>query len=125
VMVQNHARQRAHSTFYNIPLSLEIWPRPVIEMNPDDARERGIAEDDLVEVFNGRGSVTVHARLNLDYPRAMCSIAEGWKQSQFVAGNLQELTNPDRNPRQERMWGHTNIPHYDTRVQVRRAEEPR
>jgi len=121
--VQNHVRQRAHSTFYNVEWSLEIWPRPVLEINPADAKERCIDDGELVEVFNDRGSVTVHALLNSDYPPSMCSIAEGWKASQFVAGNLQELTNPSRNARQEKRWGHSNIAYFDTRVDVRPVGE--
>ena len=36
--------------------SMDRWPYPFIEMNPDDMAELGVAEGDLVEVYNENGS---------------------------------------------------------------------
>lgn len=39
-------------------------PQSFLEIHPDDARERNISENDLVEIFNERGHVRVKARLS-------------------------------------------------------------
>jgi len=53
----------------------------------------------------------------------LCNVSEGWKQQQYVAGNVQELTNDAVNPAQRLLWQHANLPFFDTRVEVRRASE--
>ena len=119
VLVQAHARQRAHSTFFNTRWTLEIWPEPVLELNPADAGARGLTDGDLAEAFNTRGNVVARVTVSADYPPGMANLSEGWKQGQYVAGNVQALTNGDINPAQRHLWGHANIPFYDTRVEVR------
>lgn len=123
VLVQAHARQRAHSTFYNTRWTLEIWPEPTLELNPGDAQARGLSDGDLAEAFNDRGHVVARVRPNPDYPPGLANLAEGWKQQQYMAGNVQELTNGTINASQTHLWGHANIPFFDTRVQVRRWAE--
>ena len=122
VLIQTHARQRAHSSFYNSPWLLEIWPEPLVEMNPDDGAARSLVTGDLVEVFNERGTVTLKALLTPDYPPGLCNLTEGWKQSQYHAGHMQTLTNGAINPVHELLWGHANMPMDDSRVQIRKVE---
>ena len=124
MLVQAHARQRAHSTFFNTSWTLEIWPEPLLELNPEDAKARGLSTGDLAEAFNARGHVVARVVVSADYPAGMANLAEGWKQQQYVAGNVQEVTNGDINPAQQQLWGHANIPFYDTRVEVRSWSEP-
>jgi len=62
---------------------------------------------------------------NPDFPPGMCNVSEGWKQHQYVSGNVQELTNAEINPAHTLLWGHANIPFFDTRVEVKRAGETR
>ena len=119
VLVQAHARQRAHSTFFNTGWTLEIWPEPILEMNPDDAAARGLQTGDLGEAYNKRGRVAARVVCNPDFPPGMCNVSEGWKQHQYVAGNVQELTNNEVNAAHNLLWGHANIPFFDTRVEVR------
>ncbi|ATE66313.1 molybdopterin-containing oxidoreductase family protein [Rhizorhabdus dicambivorans] len=119
VLIQSHVRQRAHSTFFNTKWTLEIWPEPILELNPDDARDRRLLTGELAEAFNDRGRVVARVVCNPDFPPGMCNISEGWKQNQYVAGNVQELTNSEINDAQTAVWGHANIPFFDTRVDVR------
>ena len=135
VYTQAHARQRAHSTYFNSAWTLEIWPEPILEMNPGDAEARGIATGDYVEAFNDRGRAVARAVLNPDYGPGHCNITEGWKQQQFKAGHFQELTNPANNPAFSVLFdyygmyfpsfaqfGMSTIGFYDTRVEVRKVE---
>ena len=119
VLVQAHARQRAHSTFFNTRWTLELWPEPVLEISRADAGARGLTDGDLAEAFNARGNVVARVAVSADYPPGMANLSEGWKQNQYLAGNVQTLTNGDINPAQQHLWGHANIPFYDTRVEVR------
>ncbi len=120
VLIQTHARQRAHSSFSNSPWLLEIWPEPVVEMNPEDGAARGVKTGDWVEVFNERGSVTLKALLSSDYPPGLCNISQGWKAGQYRAGHMQTLTNGAVNPAQCLLWGQANMPLDDTRVEIRK-----
>jgi molybdopterin-containing oxidoreductase family molybdopterin binding subunit len=123
VLIQTHARQRAHSSFSNSPWLLEIWPEPEVEMNPEDGAARGLQTGDWVEVFNERGSVTLKALLTPDYPPGLCNIPQGWKAGQYRAGHMQTLTNGAVNPAQDFLWGQANMPLDDTRVQIRKAAQ--
>ena len=46
-------------------------------MNADDARSRGIAEGDLVRVFNARGAFLSAVRLSTDILPGVAAIATG------------------------------------------------
>lgn len=49
---------RVHSTYSNNPFMLELQSNtPKVFMNPDDAKAKGVAQGDVVEVFNSRGKV--------------------------------------------------------------------
>ncbi|HUE16437.1 MAG TPA: molybdopterin-dependent oxidoreductase [Planctomycetaceae bacterium] len=51
-------------------------PVPV-EMHPDDARERGIADGDAVRIFNDSGEVRCTAKLNADLRPGLASLPKG------------------------------------------------
>ncbi|MET0146959.1 MAG: molybdopterin-dependent oxidoreductase [Ilumatobacteraceae bacterium] len=118
VLIQSHVRQRAHSTFFNTPWTLQVWPEPTIELNPDDAARRGLSTGDVARAFNDRGRVVAKVVTNPDYPPGMCNVSEGWKQHQYLDGNVQELTAARINPVHELLWTHANLPFFDTRVEV-------
>ncbi|WP_018615534.1 nitrate reductase [Segetibacter koreensis] len=49
-----------------------------LEIHPDDAEERNIDENDIVEVFNGRGNVRVKAKLTTDIKRGVVFMPMHW-----------------------------------------------
>jgi ferredoxin-nitrate reductase len=49
-----------------------------LEIHPDDADERGIQENVLVEVFNARGNVRVKAKLSADIKKGVCFLPMHW-----------------------------------------------
>ena len=51
----NHVWQSAYLDQQN-EFVMDRWPYPFIEMNPDDMAELGVAEGDLVEVYNEDGA---------------------------------------------------------------------
>ena len=53
-----------NSTFANLPghQKMETRFEGRLEMHPDDASARGIADGDIIQVFNDRGSLAMEAR---------------------------------------------------------------
>ena len=51
----NEAWQSMYHDYYN-PNMRERWPMAPVEINPEDARELGIASGDIVELYNDYGS---------------------------------------------------------------------
>lgn len=49
-----------------------------LEIHPDDAAERNIEENTLVEVFNARGNVRVKAKLSDDIKKGVCFLPMHW-----------------------------------------------
>jgi ferredoxin-nitrate reductase len=49
-----------------------------LEIHPADAAKRHIKEEDLVEVFNGRGNVRVKAKLTTDIKKGVCFLPMHW-----------------------------------------------
>jgi anaerobic selenocysteine-containing dehydrogenase len=63
----------------------ELRARPaVLQMNPDDARARGLANDDPVRVFNALGEVQCPVALNPEMRPGMVSMPKGlWRKSTY------------------------------------------
>ena len=53
-----------NSSFSNLPVTQQMEDLGLLEMNPEDAGARGIADGDPVRVFNRRGEIRLHARVN-------------------------------------------------------------
>jgi ferredoxin-nitrate reductase len=49
-----------------------------LEIHPDDAAKRSIRENDLVEIFNGRGNVRVKAKFTTDIKRGVVFLPMHW-----------------------------------------------
>jgi molybdopterin-containing oxidoreductase family molybdopterin binding subunit len=111
---QKHALWRVHTQWFNVPWIRELDPYPHVDMTPGDASARSIAEGDVVDVYNDRGSVTLKAHLTEALPDGAVNIDKGWQRNQFVAGGYQELTSSYVNPIT------TNCSYYDARVEVKK-----
>ncbi|WP_318367817.1 selenate/tellurate reductase subunit YnfE [Enterobacter sp.] len=66
-----HYKARTHSTYDNIDV-LKAACRQEVWLNPIDAQKRGIANGDIVRVFNGRGEVRIAAKVT---PRIMPGVS--------------------------------------------------
>src|SRR5262249_13715165 len=58
------ARNFLNPSFVNVPSLRDSEREPLLEMHPDDAAPRGIADGALVEVFNDRGRYHCRARVD-------------------------------------------------------------
>ncbi|BCN37225.1 molybdopterin containing oxidoreductase [Alicycliphilus denitrificans] len=92
-MISPPARNFLNSTFVSLQSLRDIEGRPLLELHPDDAAARGIADGALVRVFNNRGSYECHATLN---GRARPGVVNGlgiwWRKLGHGGTNVNEIT---------------------------------
>ncbi|MTI16237.1 trimethylamine-N-oxide reductase TorA [Rhodobacteraceae bacterium RKSG542] len=75
-----HPDQRLHSQMCESDEYRETYAvqgREPIYMSPEDAAARGIADGDVVRVFNDRGQLLAGARVSDNYPQGVVRIHEG------------------------------------------------
>lgn len=92
-MISPPARHFLNTTFANLPFALAVDREPRLEIHPDDAAARGIAEGQKVRVFNDRGSVTLAARVTDDArPGVVVAQSIWWKKLSPDGKNANEVT---------------------------------
>ncbi|HEX7662347.1 MAG TPA: DMSO/selenate family reductase complex A subunit [Pseudonocardiaceae bacterium] len=74
--IAHHFKGRTHSTYANLPWNQEAHPQ-VVWINTLDAKARGIANDDKVDVFNDRGRVRTTARVTERIAPGVVSVPQG------------------------------------------------
>ena len=92
-MISPPARNFLNSSFVNVKSLRTIEGRPLLEMHPDDAAARGIADGSTVRVFNDRGSYECHAEVST---RARPGVVNGlgiwWRKLGLNGTNVNEVT---------------------------------
>jgi anaerobic selenocysteine-containing dehydrogenase len=92
-MISPPARNFLNSTFVNVKSLRDIEGEPILEMHATDARSRGIADGDVVRVFNARGAYHCKARIS---PRARSGVVNGlgvwWRKLGLRGTNVNEVT---------------------------------
>jgi anaerobic selenocysteine-containing dehydrogenase len=126
-LLSPHSKWRIHSTYSNNPWLEEIHGgRPQVLINPADARARGIADDDEIEVFNARGRLRAWAHVHESAGPGTATLPEGWWSRYFLEGKgVNELTSSAINPIHEvwyvpNMWA-PSTGWKDCRCEVRRV----
>ncbi|PSW26960.1 trimethylamine-N-oxide reductase TorA [Photobacterium swingsii] len=75
-----HPDQRLHSQMCESEKYRETYTvqgREPVYINPEDAKDRGISDGDIVRVYNDRGQLLAGARISDNYPRGVIRIHEG------------------------------------------------
>ncbi|KQR63318.1 molybdopterin-dependent oxidoreductase [Acidovorax sp. Leaf160] len=92
-MISPPARNFLNSTFVNVKSLRNIETQPVLEIHPEDAAPRGIADGAVVRVFNDRGSYECHAAVS---QRARPGVVNGlgiwWRKFGVNGTNVNEVT---------------------------------
>jgi len=87
------ARNFLNSTFVNVASLQKQEGRPLVEIHPQDAAARGIADGSVVRVFNDRGNYVCHAVLT---DRARPGVVNGlgiwWRKLGLAGTNVNQLT---------------------------------
>ena len=117
IYLQEHARFRTHTQWFEVPMLREIDPEPLGKVNSLDAEARGVKNGDYIKVFNDRGFAVVRCVIDESIAPGIVSIPKGWQKNQFKAGCYQEMTNPKMDNYAD------SISPYDTRVDFVKWEE--
>ncbi|WKB51950.1 molybdopterin-containing oxidoreductase family protein [Eleftheria terrae] len=116
-MISPPARNFLNSSFVNVKSLRDIEGEPLLEIHPDDAAARGIADGQRVCVFNDRGEHRCAARVSL---RARPGVVNGlgiwWRKFGVDGTNVNQLTH-------QRLTDLGRAPcFYDVLVEVRPEE---
>lgn len=87
-LLSPNTKNRIHSQFGNLGIIRQFALHPHLEMNASDATERGIADGDLVKVFNTRGEMKVAAKLSFSIRKGCASYYNGLWLSEGGTPNL-------------------------------------
>ena len=128
VFLSTHTRFRTHSQYVNLPWLKEInnGGQGFLEINPVDAKARGIADGDPVRVFNDRGEMKVYARLTEAIkPGVINCYQGGWDTinvKHYLSGHPNNLTHQIANPAQSVIPNFpSNAAYFDCLAQVERT----
>ncbi len=91
ILIPEHSRGRFHTGGFDGVWLNEIEPEPIVRMNIDDAKARGIEEGDYVEVYNDRGRGVAKARLCAGKRPGMMTYPKGFQGRQYKSGDLASL----------------------------------
>lgn len=121
-LIGYHTKRRCHSLHDRNDWLEELDP-PALWLHPADADARGIADGDLVEIYNDRGMVRVPAKVTKRIMQGVSALSQGgWytpdKQGVDTRGSINVLTSAAQpTPLAKGNPQHTNL------VQVRRAAQ--
>ncbi|NMB35223.1 MAG: molybdopterin-dependent oxidoreductase [Firmicutes bacterium] len=75
-----------HSQHRNIPSLRERDPEPLVYLNPEDARKKGIAEGDMVKITSPHGSIEQRCKIADKLTPGYVAISWGWGDIMPEAG---------------------------------------
>jgi anaerobic selenocysteine-containing dehydrogenase len=115
-MISPPARNFLNSSFVNVQSLRATEGEPHLDIHPDDASARAIADGDMARIFNDRGSFVARARVT---PKARRGLVVGlsvwWKKLASDGKNANEVTS-------QRLTDMGRAPtFYDTLVEVEKA----
>jgi complex iron-sulfur molybdoenzyme family reductase subunit alpha len=107
-----HERWSIHSTWRDNRYMLRLQRGlPIAYLNPDEAKQRGIQDNDWVRIFNGQGEAIVKAKIRPGEKRGRITMYHGWEKFLgFQQGGWQSLTYIKIKPTQLiGKYGHLNF----------------
>lgn len=73
-----HDKYSIHSQFQNVDWMADYNPEPFVYINPRTAQAKGIADLDMVRVFNKTGEMSLRAKLTNNVPADTLLMYENW-----------------------------------------------
>jgi anaerobic selenocysteine-containing dehydrogenase len=84
-----------HTKLFNLPTAGRHYPDPVVKMNTTDAENRGIKQDDLVEVESRRGKIRIKVKVTEEVKPGLATIDFGWGNPTDNKASINSLTLDD------------------------------
>ena len=110
------ARNFLNSSFANLPFALKEAGEPYLDIHPADAAPRGIADGDMVRIYNQRGAFAAKARVSERVRQGVAAaLSVWWKKLSPDGRNANEVTSQAIAD----MGGATT--YYDCLVEIERA----
>lgn len=121
VLITSHTRFRTHTQWDNLAWLLEINPHQFVEINPEDAKAKGIKDGDTVKIYNDRGYIITTARVTPGMRPGVLNVYQGhWKS--FPTGTVNNLTSQAINPAQSVVYlFQSNTPYFDVLVNIEKV----
>lgn len=92
-MISPPARNFLNSTFVNVVSLRDTEGEPWVDLHPEDAATRGIADGTYVRVFNDRGTLRLRARItDRARPGVAVALSIWWRKFASDGKNANELT---------------------------------
>ena len=85
-----------NSSYANLPRHLAAEGEPRLEISEEDAAARTIADGDVVQLRNDRGTVTARARVGDTVPQGVVALPSGWWASLSPGGTSANALTPQR-----------------------------
>lgn len=99
MLTGGHPRESIHSTWRDDRLMLQLTRGdPFILVCPHDANSKGVADGDLLRVFNDAGEFHVKAKLSPSLQPGQLLIYHAWEDYQFKKGSMRNVTPSPINP---------------------------
>ncbi|MBR2836385.1 MAG: molybdopterin-dependent oxidoreductase [Coriobacteriales bacterium] len=95
ILISERCKFKTHTQWNESNMILEIDPEPYIKMNPDDAAALGIAEGDIIRVWNDRSYVVIKAVINAGVRPGLMVIDHGWERDSYIEGHYSDLSGHD------------------------------
>ncbi len=100
-----------HSRLHKVPWNRSLRPDPMADLNPEDAKELGIAQEDWIELSSPKGTIRMKANVSGKVDRGMVYFYHGYSEAD--ANTLTDNENLDP---------YSGFPGYrSTRVSMRRV----
>ena len=113
LLTPKHHTRFLNSSYSHLPKHGRLEGQPFVELDDDDASERGIADGDTVRVWNDRGELTLTARITKRLRPGVVAVPFGWWSHQHGGeGTANSLTSDTLTD-----WG-GGVAYADTLVQV-------
>ena len=112
ICLSTHTKWRYHTCFQNSRWLRELNPEPELEINPKDARDRGLQDGEVALIYNDRGRCKAKAKVTEGMRPGVVNIEQGWWMENFIEGSHQSLTHDVINRSQEKV-GLANTALYD------------
>lgn len=129
-----HGRWSIHSCWRDAKYQLRLQRgRPIVYLSPAEAADRGLVDNDLVEVFNGHGSLVANLCITQRLPDGMAQMYHGWEKSTMRAGWQSPVTIRIKPTQLIGKYGHINFRlnywgptgnQKDTRVEIAKYTGP-